>query len=137
MNAALAGLHPMQYDPLQKNQVQAAIGSYRNKQAVAVGLSHYINENFMLSAGIAAGEGHKTKAMANVGFSWKIGSEDDREDLPKRYSKGPIGSIYIMQQEMDNLLKENSQQKNQLKQQEQEIVELRNMIEDLYKRINK
>ncbi|CAL7877770.1 YadA-like family protein [Fusobacterium necrophorum] len=107
LSSALAALHPMQYDPLQKNQVMAGVGTYRDKQAVAVGLTHYFNENLMMTAGVSIGEAERVKTMANVGITWKIGKDDDRKDLPERYKEGPIGSIYKMQQEMEEVLKEN------------------------------
>ncbi len=120
-SAALAGLKPMQFDPLQKNQVMAAIGSYKDKQAIAVGLNHYFNENLMMNAGVSIGEGKRIESLANIGITWKIGSDNDRNELPERYKEGPIGSVYIMQNEMDGLLKENSKQKNQLRSQEEKI----------------
>ncbi|MDK4502180.1 YadA-like family protein [Fusobacterium necrophorum] len=107
LSSALAALHPMQYDPLQKNQVMAGVGSYRDKQAVAVGLTHYFNENLMMTAGVSVGEAERVKSMANVGITWKIGKDDDRKDLPERYKEGPISSIYKIQQEMEEVLKEN------------------------------
>ena len=91
----------MQYDPLQPNQVMAGFGSYRDKQAVAVGVTHYFNENLMMTAGISVGEENRVKTMANVGLTWKIGKDDDRKDLPERYKEGPIGSIYMMQEEVE------------------------------------
>ncbi|CAL7892439.1 YadA-like C-terminal domain protein [Fusobacterium necrophorum subsp. funduliforme] len=85
----------------------AGVGTYRDKQAVAVGLTHYFNENLMMTAGVSIGEAERVKTMANVGITWKIGKDDDRKDLPERYKEGPIGSIYKMQQEMEEVLKEN------------------------------
>ncbi len=69
LSAALARLHPMQYDPKAPTQVMAALGHYRNKQSVAVGLSYYFNDRFMMSAGVAIGGERRVKSMANVGFT--------------------------------------------------------------------
>ncbi len=73
LSAALAGLHPMQYDPKAPTQVMAALGHYRNKQSVAVGLGYYFNDRFMMTAGVAVGSERRVKTMANVGFTLKLG----------------------------------------------------------------
>lgn len=77
LSAALSGLHPLQYSEKNKNQLMAAVGTYRDKQAVAVGVAHYFSENFMLSAGVSIGEDVRQKSMANVGLSWRIGGEEE------------------------------------------------------------
>lgn len=133
LSSALAALHPMQYDPLQKNQVMAGVGTYRDKQAVAVGLTHYFNENLMMTAGVSIGEAERVKTMANVGITWKIGKDDDRKDLPERYKEGPIGSIYKMQQEMEEVLKENREQKTQIQKQQEQINKMQEQLEMLLK----
>lgn len=135
LGAALAGLHPMQYDPLQPNQVMAGIGAYRDKQAVAVGVTHYFNENLMMTAGISVGEENRVKTMANVGLTWKIGKDDDRKDLPERYKEGPIGSIYMMQEEVEGLLQENKVQKTKLREQEDKIAEQQQQINKIEKQL--
>ena len=72
----------MQYDPKAPTQVMAALGHYRNKQSVAVGLGYYFNDKFMMTAGIAIGSERRVKSMANVGFTLKLGkgSEVIEED---------------------------------------------------------
>ncbi|EHI79289.1 hemagglutinin, partial [Fusobacterium sp. oral taxon 370 str. F0437] len=69
LSAALAGLHPMQYDPKAPAQVMAALGHYKNKQAVAVGASYHFNDKFMVSTGVALSGEKRTETMANVGFT--------------------------------------------------------------------
>ncbi|CAL7912323.1 YadA-like family protein [Fusobacterium necrophorum] len=133
LSSALAALHPMQYDPLQKNQVMAGVGTYRDKQAVAVGLTHYFNENLMMTAGVSIGEAERVKTMANVGITWKIGKDDDRRDLPERYKEGPISSIYKMQQEMEEVLKENQEQKIKIQKQQEQINKMQEQLEMLLK----
>lgn len=126
LSAALAALHPMQYDPLQKSQVMAGVGLYRDKKAVAVGLAHYFNENLMMTAGVSIGEERRAKSMVNLGLTWKIGSDDDRKELPERYKEGPLGSIYKMQEEMEQVLRENKvlrSELNELKAQMKSLLE--------------
>ena len=102
LSAALAGLHTMQYDPLNPNQVMAAVGRYENKSAVAVGLSHHFNEKFMMTGAISVAEEHKVKSMMTLGFTYKFGSKEERErrHLPKEYDGKQMASIYMMQNEV-------------------------------------
>ena len=115
--AALAGLQPLQYDPLEPTQVMAAIGGYRGGNSVALGVAHYTNESTMLHAGITFG-GNR---MFNIGLTKKFGHSDEERMIPQRYRSGPISSVYVMQDEVSKLKAENEQQK-------QEIKELREMV---------
>lgn len=135
LSASLAALHPMQYDPLQKSQVMAGVGTYRDKQAIAVGVAHYFNENLMMTAGVSLGEDTRTKSMANLGLTWKIGSDDDRKDLPERYKEGPIGSIYMMQTEMEQVMNENKDLKKLTQTQQQEIETMKQQIQMLMEKV--
>ena len=102
LSAALAGLHPMQYDPKAPTQVMAALGHYRNKQSVAVGLSYYFNDRFMMSAGVAIGSEKRVKSMANVGFTVKLGKGSG-----VTYNEAPQ---YAIQDEVKRLTVENNKQ---------------------------
>ena len=102
LSAALAGLHPMQYDPKAPTQVMAALGHYRNKQSVAVGLSYYFNDRFMMSAGVAIGSEKRVKSMANVGFTVKLGKGSG-----VTYNEAPL---YTIQDEVKRLTVENNKQ---------------------------
>ncbi|RXZ69213.1 hypothetical protein EPT53_07355 [Fusobacterium necrophorum] len=113
LSSALAALNPMEYDPMKPNQVLAGFGNYKNSQAVAVGISHHFNENVRAQAGVAIGEGKRTESMVNLGFSWKIG-KDDRDESYDKYKEGPISSIYIMQDEMKQVMEENRKLKLEL-----------------------
>ena len=64
-----------------RNQIMAAVGHYKDKQAVAVGLNHYFSPNFMVNAGVALGNESKVNTMANLGFTWKIGKGS--EEMPQ------------------------------------------------------
>lgn len=80
-SAALAAMNPLSYDPLRKTQVMAGIGSYEGNQALALGVAHYANENFMFNAGVTMGSG---KSMANLGATYRFGTGDD-DNIPERY----------------------------------------------------
>ena len=45
--AALSGLHPIQYNPYEPTTLSAAVGTYRDEYAVAVGVFHYVRENVL------------------------------------------------------------------------------------------
>ena len=103
-SAALAAMNPLSYDPLRKSQIMAGIGSYDGNQALALGVAHYANENFMFNAGITMGSG---KSMANIGATYRFGTGDD-DNIPERYKGGPISSVYVMQDEITALKAENA-----------------------------
>ena len=78
MNAALAALKPIAYNPAEPTQIMAGIGTYRGEQAVALGAAHYVNGRTMLNAGVAyAGS---SNMMANVGVTWRVGQGEVPED---------------------------------------------------------
>ena len=123
LSAALAGLHPMQYDPKAPAQVMAALGHYKNKQAVAVGLSYYFNDRFMMSAGVALSGEKKTKSMANVGFTVKLGKGSGVS-----YNETPQ---YVVQNEVKRLIVENQDLKSQVNNQGRENQELKAEVNSL------
>ena len=122
LSAALAGLHPMQYDPKAPAQVMAALGQYRNRQSVAVGLSYYFNDRFMMSTGIALSGEKKTKTMANVGFTLKLGKGSG-----VAYDETPQ---YVVQNEVKRLTVENQDLKTKLNNQENKIEVQDNKIKE-------
>ena len=122
LSAALAGLHPMQYDPKAPAQVMAALGQYKNKQSVAVGLSYYFNDRFMMSAGVALSGEKKTKSMANVGFTVKLGKGSGVS-----YNETPQ---YVVQNEVKRLTVENQDLKTKLNNQENKIEVQDNKIKE-------
>ena len=101
LNAALAGLRPMQFDPAAPTQFMGAVGLYEGKQSYALGIAHYAQEGLMLHAGVAY-DGNDT-LMGNVGVTVKVGFGGDKHTLPARYQAGPISSIAIIQQENEYL----------------------------------
>ena len=136
LSAALAGLHPMQYDPKAPVQVMAALGHYKNKQAIAVGASYYFNDRFMMSTGIALSGEKKTKTMANVGFTLKLGKGSGVS-----YNETPL---YTIQDEVKRLTLENNKQakenqelKAKVELQGVENQELKERVKNLEEKLNK
>ena len=129
LSAALAGLHPMQYDPKAPTQVMAALGHYRNKQSVAVGLSYYFNDRFMMSAGVAIGGERRVKSMANVGFTLKLGKGSGVE-----YNETPQ---YVVQNEVKRLTVENQNLKAEINSLNTKNKEQDEKIKNLEEKLNR
>ena len=140
--AAMAALKPIQYDPLEPTQVMAGVGNYRGETAAALGLAHYTNEDTMFNVGISLGA---NRNMVNAGVTHKFGSSPEKKNIPDRYKAGPISSVYVMQDEVSSLKKENSEQKTVIadqaarlntleaenERQRQELAETKQGLEDL------
>ena len=108
--ATLAGLKPLQYDPLEPTQIMAAYGHYHNKSAVAVGVAHFTDESTMFHAGVTLDDQNN---MFNVGVTKKVGSSTAKKGIPERYKGGPISSIYVMNDEITALKEENARIKQE------------------------
>ena len=140
--AAMAALKPIQYDPLEPTQVMAGVGNYRGETAAALGLAHYTNEDTMFNVGVSLGA---NRNMVNAGVTHKFGSSPEKKNIPDRYKAGPISSVYVMQDEVSSLKKENSEQKTIIadqaarlntleaenERQRQELAETKQGLEDL------
>ena len=100
VSAAISGLKPLQYDPLEPTQVMAALGHYKGSTAAALGVAHYTNESTLFHMGVSLG-GHDN--MFNAGVSYKFGTSDAKKAVPERYKGGPISSAYVMQDEVTAL----------------------------------
>jgi hypothetical protein len=70
ISAALAGLHPLNYDGTgSKFQLAAAMGDYDGNQAVAFGGFYHFNKDLMMSVGGATSFDGDKKTAYNVGVS--------------------------------------------------------------------
>ena len=146
--AAMAALKPIQYDPLEPTQIMASIGNYRGETAGAIGIAHYRTEDTMFNVGVSLGTSHN---MVNAGVTHKFGGSRERKDaIPERYKAGPISSVYVMQDEVSSLKKENSNQKTVIanqaarlntleaenERQRQELAETKQGLDDLRAVVN-
>lgn len=84
--AALAALHPLDYDPEDKWDFAAGVGNYRNATAAAVGLFYRPNERTMFNLGWTMGD---DRNMVNGGFSLKFG----KSNKYIKYSKAEMASV--------------------------------------------
>lgn len=84
--AALAALHPLDFDPEDKWDFAAGVGNYRNATAAAVGLFYRPNERTMFNLGWTMGD---NRNMVNGGFSLKFG----KSNKYIKYSKAEMASV--------------------------------------------
>ena len=81
--AALAALHPMQFDPDNRVQVMGGIGHYKDANALALGVGYYPKENLLLTAGATV----NNHIMANLGVSYKFGENKTLQNIsPASYN---------------------------------------------------
>ncbi|WP_060807730.1 YadA-like family protein [Veillonella atypica] len=94
--AALAALHPMQFDPDNRVQVMGGIGHYKDANALALGVGYYPKENLLLTAGATVND----HIMANLGVSYKFGEN-------KKLQKISPASYNALEQRVDTLEAQN------------------------------
>ena len=71
--AALAGLHPLEFNPQDKFSAAASLGSYKGDSAAAIGAFYRPNADTMFSVASTLGD----ETMFNVGVSLKFGQKGD------------------------------------------------------------
>lgn len=139
--AALAALHPLDYDPDDKLDVAAGYGHYAGASAVALGAYYRPNEDIMFSIGGSFGNGEE---MMNAGVSLKVGSGKSGTTTSKAAMARRIQELEMnnaAQQERlaiqdEKLARQDQKLANQnerLVKQETEIQELKEMIKKLAK----
>lgn len=94
--AALAALHPMQFDPDNRVQVMGGIGHYKDANALALGVGYYPKENLLLTVGATVND----HIMANLGVSYKFGEN-------KTLQKISPASYNALEQRVDTLEAQN------------------------------
>ncbi len=105
--AALAGLHPLDYDPENKWDFAASYGNYNGANAVAIGAFYRPTANRMFSVGGSFGGGEN---MLNVGFSMKVGSGNEYTELSRSEMAQKLDAqdeeIRNMKAEMQEILRQ-------------------------------
>ena len=86
-SAALAGLHPLDFNKDDKASYAVSYGHYRNANAVALGAFYRPNERTMIGAGVSLGG--ETQLTLNVAFKTGKGSDyvQEAKDAQSRISK--------------------------------------------------
>lgn len=96
--AALAGLHPLEFNPEDKFSASVAMGSYKGQAAAALGGFYRPNADTMFSLSSTIGE----DPMFNIGVSLKFGQKGDNI-----YRNSGDGSFRDLTNEVTSLKKEN------------------------------
>ena len=112
--AALAALHTQEFDPNDKWDFAVGYGHYKNANAGALGAFYKPNANMIVSVASTFGNGDP---MVNAGVSLKIGAGGEKE------------KVVVKRADYDVLQQKISRQEQQLASQEEQIKELRNVIE--------
>ena len=106
--AALAALHPLDYDASDKWSVAAGVGNYGDANAMAIGAFYRPNEDVMLNMAGSFGSGEN---MVNAGISFKVGQSG------MKAAKAEGADVKALQEKVEA--------------QDKEIKELREMVEKL------
>lgn len=116
--AALAALHPQDFDPSAKWDFAAGYGNYKGANAVALGAFYRPSNDVMFSVGTSMGGGEN---MFNAGVSIKFGSSNEYSN----YSKSALAEVVSNQAStIENL-------NSRVAKQEQENQELRAQIQEI------
>ena len=108
VSAALAGLHPLSYDPSNKTNFAVAQGHYRGSNATAIGGFYQPNENILLSLAGTISSGDK--AM-NAGLAFRLGNGN----TAKRYVKqADYDKLNAQNQALESVLKDLNNKVNHL-----------------------
>lgn len=113
LSAALAGLHPLDYDDTgSKFQLATAMGNYDGKKAVALGGFYNANKNVLLSfAASRSFNNHKT--AANVGATFRIGA-GSTQSVPTAANDALLQKVNALANDVSSLKQENEELKAQL-----------------------
>lgn len=115
--AALAGLHPVDYDPDSKWNVAVSGDSYKDQQALALGAFYHPNDDTLLSLGTTVGYNDN---MVTVGASFKVGE------------RGNVKKVYPGEaaKELTSFKKHVAEQDKKLASQDQRIGQLETMLKE-------
>ncbi len=94
--AAIAALHPLDYDEDHKFTAAAGVGQYHGSSAMAVGAFYRPTENLMFSVGASLNE---NDSMVNAGMSYRFGTGSGNKTSPN--------NIHEMKRQINNLSEEN------------------------------
>ncbi|MCQ5211254.1 MAG: YadA-like family protein [Megasphaera massiliensis] len=124
--AALAGLHPLEFNPEDKFSASAALGNYKGDNAVALGAFYRPNADTMFSFGTTISD----EKMFNVGVSFKFGNKGDRI-----YRQGTSVDVSALTSEVNTLRQENQALASQVNSQKAELEQQRALIQQLMNKV--
>lgn len=99
--AAMANLHPMDFDEDSKVSVAAAMGSYRSETAGALGVFYRPTDRVMLNVSTSFGNGEN---MVGGGVSFKLGKSSKRLEKAEATNAALAKQVTNLQNRLDALL---------------------------------
>lgn len=130
--AALAALHPLDFDADDKWNIAAGVGAYKGTSAMALGAFYRPNEVTQLSIGGAFGNGEN---MWNMGISWRTGSGESYSGKSKAELVRMVNAMEARDAQQDAIIQQQQadiqKQQEGLAKQEAEINELKAMVQQL------
>lgn len=124
--AALAGLHPLEFNPEDKFSASAAMGNYKGENALALGAFYRPNADTMVSFGTTLSD----EKMFNVGVSFKFGNKGDHI-----YRQGTSVDVSALTSEVNTLRQENQALASQVSSQKAELEQQRALIQQLMNKV--
>ena len=82
--AALAALHPLDFDPDDKWEFSAGVGNYRGETAAAIGAFYHPNDDTIFSLGATVGNGEN---LVNGGVTFRFGQQNHQSRSKKAMAK--------------------------------------------------
>lgn len=127
--AALAALHPLDYDPENKLDFAVGYGNYRGSNSWALGAYYRPNERTMISIGGTFGSGDN---MINAGLSFKIGEGKSENIMTRTLVSKEIVRLKAELEKSEVLRKEeNLKMKEEIQRQKEEMSQMKKQIEKL------
>lgn len=99
--AAMANLHPMDFDEDSKVSVAAAVGNYRSETAGALGVFYRPTDRVMLNVSTSFGNGEN---MIGGGVSFKLGKSSKRLEKAEATNAALAKQVTNLQNRLDALL---------------------------------
>ena len=122
--AALAALHPMEFDSDNKLTFAAGVGSYHGASAAAIGAFYRPSEQVMFSIAGNMGNGEN---MVNAGVSFAL----DRPSKTPTTKEALVKTVVAQNEQIAALNETLAEQSNALEAQSKEIAELKAMVQQL------
>ena len=122
--AALAALHPMEFDSDNKLSFAAGVGNYRGTNAAAIGAFYRPSEQVMFSISGNMGNGEN---MVNAGVSFAL----DRPSKTPTTKAALVKTVVAQNEQIAALNETVAEQSNALEAQSREIAELKAMVQKL------
>ena len=111
--AAMANLHPLEYNQNDKVSISAAVGSYKSKQAIAIGAFYRPDRKTMISVSGSLGSNDN---MIGVGVSKRLGQVSEIEGMTEEQLRDKVVELNDSNESLRNEVSEVKEQNRELSQ---------------------